>query len=643
MKKYLLPIFFVIICGLIKRCSMIPIDSDESLDEVWSIPQYDGTIRQMTEQQAFRQAMLTEPEHLGSTNSDKVRFYLYTQANPTEPLELDMDNLETLYRSTFNFENPARLAMDLKTGTLLVPPTVKNSSCSHPRYTGHSFIIHIGIAETIEALLILILTLGVIGANALVIFVINNRRYSPYIHMQPRYLLTSLALNDLTIGLLITPFGLLPALFHCWPYGEIFCQIQGCVAIVSLTWIISLTVFGFLVLPKGYYFNNTGLMACEPFYSKPSYRILATCALYFPTTMVLMYCYGSSFHMSRFRLNDPTLPTTMAHHPHHPLTASTTLPNTPVMNLSMAMGMGLGGPSNTITKKIVPIQEKQLNNGSTSRSMAAMSLGFIVMVTPWTIQEIVTACTGSKLPPFLDFIVTWTALSNSFWNPFLYWLLNSQFRRLSRHLLPNRWCPAEDTPDHKSPCCHMNSECDITTLPMPPEPPTSRPPHSGASGGGGGRITPHLHTYSLRSHHHHYAPQHAGMQRPDIEGLSEKYWGEILERTVSSGSLHAMQKSFSSPHQPHHVTTSFSKNSDLSLTIRENGEDGNGGGGSSASILDKFSSSEPKLCEHIYHHDASCAKNKGTAMVAATVSTITNGSGSCQNTHHPAGRSIPDI
>ena len=46
-------------------------------------------------------------------------------------------------------------------------------------------------------------------------------------------------------------------------------------------------------------------MACEPFYSKPSYRILATCAFYFPTTMVLMYCYGSSFHASRFRLFVP--------------------------------------------------------------------------------------------------------------------------------------------------------------------------------------------------------------------------------------------------------------------------------------------------------------------------------------------------
>lgn len=44
--------------------------------------------------------------------------------------------------------------------------------------------------------------------------------------LQPRYLITSLALNDLAIGLLITPFGTIPALIHCWPYGEIFCQIQ---------------------------------------------------------------------------------------------------------------------------------------------------------------------------------------------------------------------------------------------------------------------------------------------------------------------------------------------------------------------------------------------------------------------------------
>lgn len=62
-----------------------------------------------------------------------------------------------------------------------------------------------------------------IGFNAM-----NARINHPAntIGMQPRYLLTSLALNDFAIGILITPLGILPALFHCWPYGEIFCQIQ---------------------------------------------------------------------------------------------------------------------------------------------------------------------------------------------------------------------------------------------------------------------------------------------------------------------------------------------------------------------------------------------------------------------------------
>lgn len=40
-----------------------------------------------------------------------------------------------------------------------------------------------------------------------------------------------------------------------------------------------------------------------------------------------------------------------------------------------------------------------------------------------------------QVPPMLDFLVTWLALSNSFWNPFLYWLLNNHFRRISSELI----------------------------------------------------------------------------------------------------------------------------------------------------------------------------------------------------------------
>ncbi|GLH16539.1 Uncharacterized protein GBIM_20791 [Gryllus bimaculatus] len=88
--------------------------------------------------------------------------------------------------------------------------------------------------------------------------------------------------------------------------------------------------------------------------------------------------------------------------------------------------------------------ERRLST-NTSRTMAAISLGFIVMVTPWTIQEVVAACTGSKVPPFLDFLATWLALSNSFWNPFLYWLLNSQFRLACREMFFSKGANACDS------------------------------------------------------------------------------------------------------------------------------------------------------------------------------------------------------
>ncbi|GLV41769.1 uncharacterized protein CBL_12058 [Carabus blaptoides fortunei] len=136
--------------------------------------------------------------------------------------------------------------------------------------------------------------------------------------------------------------------------------------------------------------------------------------------------------------------------------------------------------------------------------MAAMSLGFIVLVTPWTIQEVVAACTGTRAPAPLDFLATWLALSNSFWNPFLYWLLNNHFRRISRELLLNKLFCRRPSSANKQRCCSNSS--------------------SGALGVG---------------------------PACDLEGLSEKYWGEILERTLSSSSLHALQRAYGSgyPHR----------------------------------------------------------------------------------------------
>ncbi|XP_054257910.1 trace amine-associated receptor 9 [Macrosteles quadrilineatus] len=393
--------------------------------------------------------------------------------------------------------------------SLLVPPSLHNSSCTHPRYGPVGPTASLG--GLVQGTIILTLFVGIIIANMLVIIVINSRRYSKYIHAQPRYLLTSLAGNDLAIGLLITPFGVLPAVYGCWPYSDMLCQIQallrgaltqqsaailicmavdryncmlhpvsyhkhsnkkGCMALLCLTLVTSLTVFSTLVLPRGsYYFNASGLAACDPFYTRASLRILAACTFYFPTTMVLMYCYGSAFHVNKLRLKR---------------SVSAASPQQEISTASMEKLMA---------------HERRLSTNA-SRTMAAMSLGFIVMVTPWTIQEVVVACTGSKMPPFLDFMITWLALSNSFWNPFLYWLLNNNFRRISKEIfLQKVLCRKPKKPSEAAiRCC------------------TSTGPIAAAIA-----------------------------SRSDLEGMSERYWGEILERTVSSSSLQAMSRGVPPP------------------------------------------------------------------------------------------------
>uniref|UniRef100_A0A8D8ALR8 5-hydroxytryptamine receptor 1D n=1 Tax=Culex pipiens TaxID=7175 RepID=A0A8D8ALR8_CULPI len=538
--------------------------------------------------------------------------------------------------------------MDLKAGKHLVAPAINNISCSEDRFAKVSFLGQLHPFDVLQALFIVFLTFLVISANLMVILIINSRRYAAYIHPQPRYLLTSLALNDLAIGVLIIPFGALPALLHCWPYGEIFCQIQallrgalsqqsavilvcmavdrylcvlhpriyhersskkGCVAILSVTWILCLTCFGLLVLPKGYYFNKSGLLACEPFYSKSSYRILSSCALYFPTTMVLMYCYGSSFHANRYRLATPAgagaTASSMAIAAVGASTATATT-TTEIGGNSSCAGTPTGiSVATSFSEKLA--EHDQRLNGSTSRTMAAISLGFIVIITPWTIQEIVATCTGSKIPPSIDFCVTWIALSSSFWNPFLYWLLNARFRRICKEMLTSRCTSSQTSLEEK---CSISLEYDhtMTTLPLPPGPPPAT---------------------ICRSANH--------TPRPDIECTSERYWGDILERTFSSCSINALPRSNSGSsaaaayhQQQQHQTTTLhrhhhrqnggghhrSNNSIHKLSsggehlCKEHRRPGTGSKESEFTVIFPTTNSDPQMSCERELHDINCAKNR---------------------------------
>lgn len=66
--------------------------------------------------------------------------------------------------------------------TILVAPLLKNSSCENGNAS--TFLNNLGALDVIQAFFIMTLTLGIVGANLVVIIVINCRRYASFIHPQ---------------------------------------------------------------------------------------------------------------------------------------------------------------------------------------------------------------------------------------------------------------------------------------------------------------------------------------------------------------------------------------------------------------------------------------------------------------------------
>jgi predicted signal transduction protein with EAL and GGDEF domain len=73
--------------------------------------------------------------------------------------------------------------MDQKV-TILVAPLLKNSSCENGNFS--TFLANLGATDLIQAFFIMTLTIAIVGANLVVIIVINCRRYASFIHPQVR-------------------------------------------------------------------------------------------------------------------------------------------------------------------------------------------------------------------------------------------------------------------------------------------------------------------------------------------------------------------------------------------------------------------------------------------------------------------------
>lgn len=88
------------------------VEAEVEDDQIWSIPQLDGTFKLMTEQEAkdltIKSEIIERYKLFFKNKQKKIRFFLHTQKNVMKWQEVDMERSETLQRSNFNSSHPTR-------------------------------------------------------------------------------------------------------------------------------------------------------------------------------------------------------------------------------------------------------------------------------------------------------------------------------------------------------------------------------------------------------------------------------------------------------------------------------------------------------------------------------------------------------
>ena len=294
----------------------------------------------------------------------------------------------------------------------LPPPPVwlQNGTCHHPSLETDPDYLHnnpIESQEIMKALLLLILSILIIGTNSWFIYWINS---SPLrsVPCSSRYLVTSLSSSQLMTGALITLWGVYPSLTECWPYGRLVCQVQAVargalrqhtafsliliaveqhtrqmegrlhgvlfstpltIIYISISWIFSILLYTLIVFQlQGCHISISSFFVCEPYYRSLRLLVLCCCIFYFPTTMVLLYSYGTIHQTEVHRIRN--------------------------RKALLAALPGLVGASVTSKKLVSGFKE---NRPDLLRSLSAISLSFIITATPWSILQIITSVTMEQV------------------------------------------------------------------------------------------------------------------------------------------------------------------------------------------------------------------------------------------------------
>ena len=191
--------------------------------------------------------------------------------------------------------------------------------------------------DIIKTLIIIIIMILIIIGNVCCLIVFNMPSTRKHFMKRVRYTMNSLCCTDLSVGALMCPSTIYPALYQCWPFGEGFCKVEALLisalfhestlnmvliavdryfvihfpikyneimttkrylGVILSTWVVVFSVYAIVIFAgEQFYFDRIGIN-CEPYYKNATVTLTVISIFYFAPALLFLFCYGAIYRIA---------------------------------------------------------------------------------------------------------------------------------------------------------------------------------------------------------------------------------------------------------------------------------------------------------------------------------------------------------
>lgn len=194
-------------------------------------------------------------------------------------------------------------------------------------------------ADIVRCFVIIVIMILIIIGNVCCLVVFNSKDSRRHFMKRVRYMMNSLCCTDLSIGLLMCPSTIYPALTHCWPFGETFCKIEAllisalfhestlnmvliaidryCIVhfrgyhlamtsrrflfFIFGTWVFVFMTYAIVIFASEQFYYDVIGVNCEPFYKEKDVTLSVLSIFYFLPAVIFILCYGAIYRTATKR------------------------------------------------------------------------------------------------------------------------------------------------------------------------------------------------------------------------------------------------------------------------------------------------------------------------------------------------------